>query len=252
MSDITGKSILVTGGGTGIGKATALALTAHGARVTISGRREGPLTEAAREIGCRAVAGDITRAEDRSAMISAALAEGAGRLDAVVNNAGNMLRGPIEALSEAALLAVFNSNVIGAMMLTGLATPHLEKTRGSIIFLGSAHTRRAFPGACAYAATKGAIQTLTGVLAAELGPRGIRVNCVVPGGVLTQINIRAGVMDERTAEDRYLDMGRLQALDQLGEGRHVAEAIEHLILAQWTTGAILDVDGGLGLGLTRA
>ncbi len=251
MSDVAGLSILVTGGGSGIGRAVAVWLSARGARVTISGRRVEALQAVTEETGCAAVAGDVTDPEGRRRMVEAAVAAGGGRLDGLVNNAGVMLRAPIEDLDEAAVLRAFHTNVVGAMMLTGLAAPELARTRGSVVFMGSAHTRRAFPGASPYAATKGAIQTLTQVLAAELGDRGVRVNCVVPGGVLTEINVRAGVMDADAAAERHRAMGAMQAIDRLGEGRHVAQAVEHLLCAEWTTGAILDVDGGLGLGVTR-
>ena len=252
MSEVAGLSVLITGGGSGIGRDVAAWLAERGARVTISGRRDDTIRASATETGCAAVVGDVTNADDRRRMIDTALEAGGGRLDGLVNNAGVMLRGPIEELDEAAVLRVFHTNVVGAMMLTGLAAPHLAKTKGSVVFMGSAHTRRAFPGASPYAATKGAIQTLTQVLAAELGDRGVRVNCVVPGGVLTEINVRAGIMDAASAAERYKAMGAMQAIDRLGEGRHVAQAVEHLLCAEWTTGAILDVDGGLGLGVTRA
>ncbi len=90
-------------------------------------------------------------------------------------------------------MEVFHQNVIGAMMMSSICTPALAVRGGSIVFIGSIHTRRAFPGASPYAATKAAIQGLTKVLAAELGEQGVRVNCVLPGAVPTEINERAGL-----------------------------------------------------------
>lgn len=251
MRPIKDLSILITGGGSGLGLSAADYFAARGAKVTISGRRADKVQAAAEKIGCNWVAGDVTVAADRQAMIDAALSHG-GKLDVLINNAGNMLRGPIETLDEAELMGVFHSNVVAAMMLTGLATPHLAATKGAVIFVGSGHTRRSFPGASPYAATKGAVQVLTQVLAAELGTQGIRVNCVIPGGVLTELNVRAGFLSAEAAAARQQDMLRMQAIPEIGTGEQIAEAMDYLIRADWTTGALLDVDGGLGLGVTYA
>ncbi len=245
------RSVLITGGGTGIGAGTAQYLAARGAKVTISGRREAPLRLVAEQIGdaCCLVCGDVTQGADRERMIQAALAHG-GKLDALINNAGNMYRGPLAELTEAQLVEIFQSNVIAAMLLSGLATPHLTGTNGAIVFLGSIHNRRAFPGVSPYAATKGAIEALTKSLAAELGPVGIRVNCVAPGAVYTEINQRAGLFTDKEARARLQNMAKLHALGRIGETSEVAQAIEYFITAPWTTGTVLEVDGGLALGLT--
>jgi NAD(P)-dependent dehydrogenase (short-subunit alcohol dehydrogenase family) len=253
MRSLEGASVLITGGGSGLGAGTARHFAAQGARVTICGRRPDRIHEVAESIGesCQAVVADVTRASDREELVAAAVAHGEG-LDVLVNNAGNMYRGPLTELEEELLVGVFRSNVVGPMLLTAAAVPHLARSKGAVIFLGSVHTRRAFPGASPYAATKGAIEVLTKVLAAELGAQEIRVNCVVPGAVFTEINQRAGVFDDETARKRLDDMADLHALGRIGTEDEIAEAIAHLACAEWTTGAVLDVDGGLGLGLTRA
>lgn len=253
MRSLEGASVLITGGGSGLGAGTARHFAAQGARVTISGRRPDKIQAVAEAIGeaCQPVVSDVTRAVDRAELVAAAVAHGGG-LDVLVNNAGNMYRGAVTELEEEPLVGVFRSNVVGPMLLTGVAVPHLAERRGAVIFIGSVHTRRAFPGASPYAATKGAVEVLTKVLAAELGPQGIRVSCVVPGAVLTEINQRAGLFDDETARTRLEGMADLHALGRIGTDEEVAEAIAHLACAEWTTGAVLDVDGGLGLGLTRA
>jgi NAD(P)-dependent dehydrogenase (short-subunit alcohol dehydrogenase family) len=253
MRATTGMSVVITGGGSGIGAATARHFAARGALVTICGRRTDKIDTVARDIGanCVAVTADVTNAADRIHLIETALRHGGG-IDALISNAGNMYRAPLTELDEAQLLALFHTNVIAGMLLSGLATPLLEARRGAIVFIGSVHTRRAFPGASPYAATKGAIEVLTRVLAAELGPKHIRVNCVVPGAVLTEINQRAGLYDDAAAAARLTAMAPLHALGRIGTGDEIAEAIEYLVCAQWTTGAVLEVDGGLGLGLTNA
>lgn len=254
MRPIENMSVLVTGGGSGIGEGIARHFCGAGAFVTISGRRAGKVLGVAASIGesCRAVVGDVTDDADRRLMISETLDHGGGRIDVLVNNAGNMYRGSLADLDANELAAVFDSNVIAAIMMSQLALPHLVERSGAIVFIGSVHSQRAFPGASPYAATKGAIETLTGVLAAELGTQGVRVSCVRPGGVFTEINQRAGIFDDETARARLESLAPAHALGRLGTVEEVAEAVEYLARAEWTTGNVLTVDGGLGLGVTNA
>jgi 3-oxoacyl-[acyl-carrier protein] reductase len=253
MHAIVGMSVLVTGGGSGLGEGIARHFAAAGARVTISGRREEKIAAVAADIGssCRAIVGDVTIDADRRAMVAAAVEHGGG-LDVLVNNAGNMYRGPLAELDESELLGIFHANVIGAMMLTQAALDHLIERSGAVVFMGSVHSQRAFPGASPYAATKGALETLTGVLAAELGPMGVRVSCIRPGAVFTEINQRAGLADDATALARLEGLAPAHALGRIGTASEIAEAVEYVARAEWTTGAVLTVDGGLSLGVTNA
>jgi 3-oxoacyl-[acyl-carrier protein] reductase len=254
MQPIEQMSVIVTGGGSGIGAETARLFVDGGARVTICGRRTDKVTAVAADLGtaCLAVTADVTKALDRARLVHDALAHGGDRLDVVVHAAANMYAGPVEELEEDRLLDLFHANVVGPMMLTGLCAGHLERTQGAVILFGSVHTRRAFPGASPYAATKGAVETLTRVLAAELGSRGIRVSCIRPGGVLTELNQRAGMFDDEAARKRLDGLAPAHALGRIGTAREVAEGVAYLATAQWTTGDVLVVDGGLGLGVTRA
>ena len=252
MNEIKNKSILITGGATGIGFAMAKKYSEKGALVTICGRRKEKIEEALKLLNnnVEGLIADVTIDSDRNKIIETTINHGS-KIDVLINNAGNMYRGNIDELEEVKLLEIFNSNVISGMMLLGKAKKYLKKSKGVNIFIGSVHNRRAFPGASPYAATKGALETLTKVLAAELGKDKIRVNCVVPGAVFTEINQRAGLFDDKTAKKRLDSMSKIHALGRIGEPEEIAEAVEYLISSKWTTGAILDVDGGLGLGLTE-
>ena len=252
MQSLKNMSVLITGGGSGIGAGTAAYLVSHGAKVTICGRREHKVTDVAKNLGtqCTSVSGDITDAADRQRIVNAAVAHGDG-LHGLINNAGNMYRGPLPDLDETALLEIFHSNVVAGMMMSALCEPYLSESSGAIIFLGSIHNRRAFPGVSPYAASKGAIEALTKSLAAELGPKQIRVNCVAPGAVFTEINQRAGLFTDAEARNRLEGMSHIHALGRIGEVHEIAEAIAYFLTAEWTTGTILEVDGGMALGITQ-
>jgi len=253
MRSLEGMSILITGGGSGIGADCARRFCRQGARVTISGRRSEKLQAVQAELGdlCQITQGDVTAEADRANMMETALEHGNGKLDALVNNAANMYRQPVEGYTEAFLKDAFNTNVISAMMLSSMAVPHLESTQGAIVFIGSTHTRRAFPGASPYATTKAALEGATKVMAAELGPKHIRVGCILPGAVSTELNLRAGLFTAEEAKDRYDAVAGLHALGRIGTGTEVAEGVEYLIRAEWVTGVALEVDGGIGLGVSN-
>lgn len=250
MTAVEAMSIVITGGGSGIGEATARRMCAHGARVTICGRREEKVRAVAESLGagCTWVRADVTDADDRQRLIDTALAHGSG-IDALISNAGNMERAPIGEWTEERLLNVFRDNVVAGMMLSQQALPHLIQRRGSIVFIGSIYTVRSYPGSAPYAVTKGALETLVRVLSAEVGPMGVRVNGVRPGAVLTEINQRAGLVDDQQAAARLAAMADHHVLRRIGTADEVAEGIEYLVRAAWTTGEVLAVDGGMGQGV---
>ena len=252
MRAIKDMSVLITGGGSGIGEGTARLFAQRGAKVTITGRNKDKIEAVAQSIGpaCRAIAGDVTVDLDREAMLAAAVEHG-GKLDVVVSNAANMYRQAVDQYTEDFLKEAFNTNVISGMMLSSMAVPLLEKTHGAIIFLGSIHNRRAYPGVSPYATTKAAIEGLTRVMAAELGRRQIRVSCVLPGAVSTEINLRAGLFTAEQSDARYAAIAPDHALARIGTVTEIAEAIEYLSRAEWVTGVALEVDGGLGLGVSN-
>jgi NAD(P)-dependent dehydrogenase (short-subunit alcohol dehydrogenase family) len=253
MRSLDGMSVLVTGGGSGLGEAVARHFVARGARVTVSGRRAGKIEAVASSLGdaCRAVTGDVAVPADRVRMVAAAVEHGGG-LETLVNAAGNMYRTALADLDEGRLLELFHTNVVGPMRLTADALPHLTAASGNVVFFGSVHTQRAFPGASPYAATKGALETLTGVLAAELGTSGVRVNAIRPGGVPTEINQRAGLGTDEESLARLKGLASAHALGRIGTGEEIAEGVAYLATAEWVTGIVLGVDGGLSLGVTNA
>ena len=185
-------------------------------------------------------------------MIGEALDHGGG-LDVLVNNAGNMYRGALSELDETQLTDVFNSNVIAAMMMSQLALPHLVERSGAIVFIGSVHSQRAFPGASPYAATKGAIETLTGVLAAELGTQGVRVSVRAARRRIhrDQRSARGSSTTRRRERDSNRSR-RPHALGRVGRSKRSPKRSSTWLGAEWTTGNVLTVDGGLGLGVTNA
>ncbi|UUZ62807.1 glucose 1-dehydrogenase [Polaromonas sp. P1-6] len=250
---LQGKSILLTGGGSGIGEGAARYFAENGARVTITGRRADKLRAVAESIGeaCHWLAADVNDGQDRQAMLKAAVAHGGGRLDALVNNAGITHHSGLAELDEASLDRVLHTNVSAPLLLTQLAVAELEKTSGCVIFVGSVHIRLAMPGRLAYAASKGAIVTASRVLAAELGAKKIRVNCVIPGAVATEINSAVTGQDPAESKAFFEKLVHLHPIGRIGQAQDLAQAMQYLMLAEWTTGAVLDVDGGMGLGYTK-
>ena len=184
---LSGRSVLITGGGTGIGAACARRLAAEGWRVAVLGRRHEPLERVAGEIGGLAVAADASRAEDMHAAVTL-VAERFGGLDALIANAGGHGIGAALETDDAAWRAARLANLDSAFVAAREALPLLLARRGSIVFVSSIAALGAPAEACGYTTFKHAVIGLTRSLARDYGPKGVRVNAVCPGWVRTPMS----------------------------------------------------------------
>lgn len=190
--DLKTTKALVTGGGTGIGRATAKMLVDRGARVVISGRRKDVLQRAAKEIGAVAVTADITDEKDVSRLVEAVVQE-LGDYNVLINNAGMGLFAPLLSVTATEMRRVWETNVLGATLTARESARHfVSRHTGAIVNVGSTSGQRAGPGSSAYASTKFALSGLTEVWRAELRKDNIRVMQVNPSEVLTPFHETAG------------------------------------------------------------
>ncbi len=244
-----GKIALVTGASSGIGRATAELMAHRGARLAVTGRQAGALEDLVQRIASSggegvAFAGDLRKDEDRKRIVSATVARFGG-LDVLVNAAGIIANGSIENTSLADWRAMFEINLEAVFSLMQLAVPHLEKSRGSIVNVSSVTGIRAFPNILAYCVSKAGVDQLTRCAALELAPKGIRVNAVDPGVVVSNLHRRSGMIEERY--EAFLDHSRsTHPLGRVGQPEDIANAILFLASEQsgWITGVSLPVDGG--------
>ncbi|MET3710707.1 3-oxoacyl-[acyl-carrier protein] reductase [Sphingomonas trueperi] len=247
MTKLNGKVAIVTGASKGIGAAIAKALAKQGASVVVNfaSSRAGAETvvEGITAAGGRAVAaqGDVSKAAEAQALVDTALRE-FGRLDVLVNNSGVYEFAPIEALTEDHYRHQFDVNVLGVLLATQAASPHLGEG-ASIINISSAITHVNTPGAAAYAGTKGAVNAISGVLANELAPRKIRVNAVSPGYVVTEGTHTAGIV----GSDMEAGLVAQTPLGRAGTPDDIADVVTFLASddARWLTGEIITASGGI-------
>jgi len=190
--DLTTAKALVTGGGTGIGRATAKALIDRGARVVITGRREDVLQRTAREIGAIPIRADVTDDHDVARLIETVVRE-LGDYNVLINNAGMGVFGPLVTVTAAEMYRVWQTNVLGATLAARESARHfVTRKAGAIVNIGSTSGQRAGPNSSAYASTKYALTGLTEVWRAELRKDNIRVMQVNPSEVLTPFHEASG------------------------------------------------------------
>lgn len=247
--DLEGRAALVTGATSGIGRATALRFAEAGARVALVGRDAGTLNEVAGQVSERGgeavrVRADVMVEEDARRAVEEAT-EKFGGLDVLVNAAGIIASGTVENTSLEDWDAMMNINLRSVFHLMQLSVPHLEKRPGNVVNVSSVTGLRAFPGVLAYCVSKAGVDQLTRCAALELAPKGVRVNAVNPGVVVTQIHRRGGMDEGRYAA--FLEHSKTtHPIGRVGTPEEVAELILFLASdrASWITGATYSIDGG--------
>lgn len=251
-----GKVALVTGATSGIGQACAIAFAEAGAKVVCVGRKTDALKEVEQKIraaGSEAltIAADLAHEQEAERVVQQAVA-GFGGLDVLVNAAGHISTGTVENTSLQAWDDMMNVNVRAVFQLMQKALPSLIERRGNVVNVSSVTGLRSFPGVLAYCVSKAALDQLTRCTALELAAKGVRVNAVNPGVVVTEIHKRGGMSEDAYAA--FLEHSKTtHPLGRVGRPEEIASLILYLASEQasWITGATYSIDGGRALTCAR-
>lgn len=246
MKRLEGKVAVVTGGARGIGAAIAERLASEGAAVAVnyakSAKEAEAVAERIRKAGGKAKAfkADMSAPADAKELIEAAFRD-FGRLDILVNNAGRADFAPLEAVDGGHIEAHFDLNVSGPIFATQAAAARFPMEGGRVINVSSVAARSPFAGAGVYSASKAALNALTRVWAAELGPKGVTVNAVAPGPVETDM------MKAVASPEMVKEWSSRSPLGRIGAPGDVADAVAFLASsdARWITGQVIETAGGI-------
>lgn len=250
MKKLTGKVAVVTGASKGIGAAIAKQLAADGAQVVVnySTSRDGAdkVVNAIRQSGGEAIAVGATVSKE--ADIQALFTEtrkAYGKVDILVNNAGVYGFSPLDQVTVDEYRRQHDTNVLGLLLTTKAALPYFPAEGGSVVNVSSVVSTLAPPASTIYAATKGAVDTITKALAKELGPRKIRVNAVNPGLVITEGTQAAGIVGSEFEAGAVA----MTPLGRVGQPDDIAPPVAFLASddARWITGETLYVSGGAAI-----
>ncbi len=255
-NEFANKVVVVTGATSGVGRAVARRFASEKAQVVAVGRNAKALNEVVREIESaggqsQLTSADVTNESDAQRIVVRAI-DRFGRLDVLVNAAGHISSGTVETTDLLSWDAMINVNLRSIFYLMQLATPHLITTKGNIVNVSSVTGLRSFPGVLAYCVSKAGLDQLTRCAALELAPKGVRVNAVNPGVVVTEIHKRGGMSEEDYA--KFLEHSKTtHPLGRVGEAGEVADLIFYLAShrAAWITGATYQIDGGRALTCAR-
>lgn len=250
MTRFLGQVVLVTGGSSGIGYATARAFLEEGAKVAITGRNGVRLQRAERELArfgtVLAIRGDVSRTTDAKRMVSET-SKKLGPLDVLVNNAGIYVSKPIESVSEREYDAVMDVNMKGTFLCTKFAIPGMvRRKRGAIVNVSSDSGLVGAAGSSVYCASKGAMVLFTKAVALDHAKDGIRVNVVCPGEVRTPMMEREAAESGRGFEEYYRRLVDPIPMKRAASSEEIARSILFLASesASFMTGTVLSVDGG--------
>ncbi len=244
-----GKVALITGSSSGIGRAAAKLFVEQGASVVAVGRNDAELASLRDEVrdasgSVRIHLADVTETSQVDRLVSETM-QHLGKIDVLVNSAGILKSGSLETTTLDDWDKMMNINVRSLFYIMQKCLPHLESTKGNVVNVSSVTGTRAFPGVLAYCVSKAAVDQLTRCAALELAEKGVRVNAVNPGVVVTNLHKRGGMEDE--AYEAFLENAKkTHPLGRPGEAGEVAELIYFLASdkAQWITGATYAIDGG--------
>ena len=247
--ELAKKILLITGATSGIGKATALRFAQAGANIAAVGRDEQALLDLQKQVdraGTQflAIQADLSQ-EGEGDKVVAKTVERFGGIDVLVNAAGHISSGTIENTALSAWDAMLEINLRAPLVLMQKALPTIIERRGNIVNVSSVTGLRAFPGVLAYCVSKAGLDQLTRCAALELAAKGVRVNAVNPGVVVTEIHKRGGMTPEQY--DAFLEHSKTtHPLGRVGQPQEVAELIFFLASdrASWITGATYSIDGG--------
>jgi 3-oxoacyl-[acyl-carrier protein] reductase len=243
---LAGKVAIVTGASKGIGAAIATELASQGASVVVnyaSSKTDGERVAAAIvAAGGKAIAVGADVADPAQIdHLFAAAKQAYGHLDILVNNAGKYVFGGLESVTREDIASMYDVNVTGLLLASKAALALFPEGSGNIVNIGSIVGELPTPGAVVYTSTKGAVNTITRALAKELGPKGVRVNAVNPGAVVTEGFKTAGL----TGDFEEMIM-KTTPLGRLGQPADIASVVAFLVSdgAGWVTGSLLDAAGG--------
>ncbi|MBI5559531.1 MAG: SDR family oxidoreductase [Deltaproteobacteria bacterium] len=238
---MTKKTVLVTGGNSGIGFATARLFHERGYNVTISGRDRERIEQAAGALSVNPFIADMGSPEDLKNLASSFRETG---LDVLVNNAAIAQFIPLAACTPQDYDSFFNINLRGPLLLIQEMLPALEKKRGCIINVSSIIVNNGLPNAALYAASKGGVDAFSKSLALELAPKGIRVNVVAPGATETPILDKLGLTADQLAAVKRQQEAMIP-LQRFARPEEIAQVIVAQAEASYVTGAVWNVDGGV-------